>query len=124
MACTFVDDSPLRHGLAAAPAREAPGDERLSAPVLSLDQYLEGRPVTFIKADVEGMEMELLRGAQATIRRCKPKMALCIYHYPSDLYEVAEYVRGLVPEYKLSLRQHAPILGDYVLYCWTEDVSP
>jgi FkbM family methyltransferase len=126
MACTFVDDSPLRHGLAATPAAapEALGDERLSAPVRSLDQYLEGRPVTFIKADVEGMEMELLRGAQATIRRCRPKMALCIYHYPSDLYEVAEYVRGLVPEYKLSLRQHAPILGDYVLYCWTEDVSP
>jgi FkbM family methyltransferase len=124
MACTFVDDSPLRHGLAPTPAGKAVGDERLSARVCTLDQYLEGRPVTFIKADVEGMEMELLRGAEATIRRCKPKMALCIYHYPSDLYEVAEYVRRLVPEYKLSLRQHAPILGDYVLYCWTEAVSP
>ena len=29
---------------------------------------LAGRPVSFIKADVEGMEMELLRGAERTIR--------------------------------------------------------
>jgi FkbM family methyltransferase len=119
MACTFVDDFPLRHGLAADAGSPPPADDdALSARVCTLDQYLDGKPVTFIKADVEGMEMELLRGAEATIRRFKPKMALCIYHYPSDLYEVAEYVRGLVPEYQLALRQHAPILGDYVLYCW------
>jgi hypothetical protein len=64
------------------------------------------------------MEMELLRGAAQTIRNCKPKMALCIYHYPSHLYEVAEYVRSLVPEYRFALRQHAPLFGDFVLYCW------
>jgi len=44
-------------------------------------------------------------------------MSLCVYHYPSHLYEVAEYVRTLVPEYRFSLRQHAPLFGDFVLYC-------
>jgi hypothetical protein len=39
-------------------------------------------------------------------------MSLCVYHYPSHLYEVAEYVRTLVPEYRFSLRQHAPLFGD------------
>jgi FkbM family methyltransferase len=121
MACTFTNDSPLRHGLAVSDqGGSGPLDEQLGARVCTLDAYLEGRPVTFIKVDVEGMEMELLRGAQATIRRYRPKLALCVYHYPSDLYEVAEYVRSLVPEYKFSLRQHAPIFGDFVLYCWTE----
>ena len=90
---------------------------RASAKVLTLDDYLDGRQASFIKADVEGMEMELLRGAQHTIRTCRPKMSLCVYHYPSHLYEVAEYVRALVPEYRLSLRQHAPLFGDFVLYC-------
>jgi FkbM family methyltransferase len=118
MSCTFLNDAPLRHGLANFESKaEASDEDPTSAQVLTLDSYLDGRPVSFIKADVEGMEMALLRGAQNTIRICKPKMTLCVYHYPSDLYEVAEYVRSLVPEYRFSLRHHAPLFGDFVLYC-------
>ena len=119
MACTFLNDAPLRHGLSQM-APEAGGEPEgpASARVLTLDDYLGGRPISFLKADVEGMEMELLRGAQRTIRACRPKMALCVYHYPSHLYEVAEYVRELVPEYRFILRQHVPLFGDFVLYCW------
>jgi len=119
MACTFIEDSPLRHGLVENDNASVM-DESMSSEVYALDDYLNGKEVTFIKADVEGMEMELLRGAQHTIRQFKPKMALCVYHYPSDLFEVAEYVRQLVPEYQFCLRQHAPIFGDFVLYCYTE----
>ncbi|MDD2714788.1 MAG: FkbM family methyltransferase [Candidatus Wallbacteria bacterium] len=112
---SFVDDSPLRHGLTAEDLDKHNSD---SIEVYALDSFLKGKPVTFIKADVEGMEMELLKGAQATISRFKPKLAICVYHYPSDLIEVAEFVRSLVPEYKFSLRLHAPIFGDFVLYCY------
>ena len=118
MSCTFLNDSPIRHGLSDfVPSGEVADEDPTSAPVLTLDQYLDGRPVSFVKADIEGMEMAFLRGAQNTIRTCKPKMTVCVYHYPSDLYEIAEYVRTLVPEYRLSLRQHAPLFGDFVLYC-------
>jgi len=118
MNCTFLNDAPLRHGLSSfGPEIATSENDPASAEVLTLDGYLDGRQVSFIKADVEGMEMALLRGAQQTIRNFKPKMTLCVYHYPSDLYEVAEYVRALVPEYHLSLRQHAPLFGDFVLYC-------
>jgi FkbM family methyltransferase len=118
MRCTFLNDAPLRHGLSnSGPVTEAAEEDPASAKVLTLDSYLEGSPVSFIKADVEGMEMELLRGAQHTIRAFKPKMTLCVYHYPSHLYEAAEYIRTLVPEYRFSLRQHAPLFGDFVLYC-------
>ena len=117
MQCTFVEDDPLRHGLADLAGEKVAADERYSSEVLTLDAYLAGKPITFLKADVEGMEMPLLRGAQQTIKKYKPKMALCVYHYPSDLYEIAEYVRQLVPEYQFRLRQHAPLFGDFVLYC-------
>jgi FkbM family methyltransferase len=119
MSCSFLGDSPLRHGL----ITENPfnvADDFNSAEVFSLDSFLDGKEVTFIKADVEGMEMELLKGAQETICRFRPKMALCIYHYPSDLFEIAEFVRKLVPEYKFYLRHHAPIFGDFVLYCYVD----
>ena len=118
MGCTFLNEAPLRHGLSNFESEaEAVEEDPTSAQVLTLDGYLDGRQVSFIKADIEGMEMELLRGAQQTIRSFKPKMTLCVYHYPNHLYEVAEYVRNLVPEYRFSLRHHAPLFGDFVLYC-------
>ncbi|MEA2019851.1 MAG: FkbM family methyltransferase [Campylobacterota bacterium] len=117
MNCSYVDDSPLRHGLVAQDKKDI-SDDKFSSEVYTLDSYLDGKGVSFIKADVEGMELELLRGAKETIQRCKPKMALCAYHYPNDLFEIAEYVRELNPEYKFVLRQHAPIFGDFVLYCY------
>jgi len=116
-AFSFLYDSPLRHGLTIENSEITQNDSE-SIEVYSLDSFLNGKAVTFIKADVEGMEMDLLRGAQTTISRYRPKMAVCVYHYPSDLIEVAEFVRSLVPEYKFSIRQHAPILGDFVLYCY------
>lgn len=121
MKCTFENDFPLRHGLAAMTEESSNLAEAAScSEVFSLDNYLAGRQVTLLKADVEGMEMDLLRGARETIRKHRPKMAICAYHYPSDLYEIAEYIRSLVPEYKFSLRQHAPIFGDFVLYAWID----
>nr|VFK38181.1 MAG: Methyltransferase FkbM domain [Candidatus Kentron sp. SD]VFK42962.1 MAG: Methyltransferase FkbM domain [Candidatus Kentron sp. SD]VFK78591.1 MAG: Methyltransferase FkbM domain [Candidatus Kentron sp. SD] len=71
-----------------------------------------------MKADVERMEMELLQGAEKTIRAFHPKMGLCVSHYPSHSYEVAESVRNLAPEYRFSLRLHAPLFGEFVLHCY------
>ena len=84
----------------------------------SLDNYLAGRPATFIKADIEGMELAMLHGAKETIRQYKPKMALSIYHNPAQLFEIAEYVNFLVPEYCMAVRHHSPIFAESVLYCW------
>nr|VFK14398.1 MAG: methyltransferase, FkbM family [Candidatus Kentron sp. LFY] len=119
MACIHLDEAPLRRelpsmNLSAITERE----DRESVPVVTLDDYLDGRSVNFLKVDVEGMELAFLRGAEKTIRAFRPKMALCVYHYPSHLYEVAEFVQTLVPEYKFSLRLHAPTLYDFVLYCY------
>ncbi|MCC7253993.1 FkbM family methyltransferase [Hyphomicrobium sp.] len=86
----------------------------------TLDTHLAGAKVTFIKADVEGMELALLKGAAATISRFKPKLAVCVYHYPSDLLEITAFIRDLVPEYRFALRHHSPQLMETVLYGWVE----
>jgi len=92
----------------------------VSVEVVGLDDFLKGGRVTFLKADVEGMEMALLRGAQATIRRQKPKIAICVYHYPSDIPAIANYLAGVVPDYRFALRHHSPMFMETVLYCWVE----
>jgi len=74
--------------------------------------------VTFIKMDVEGAELNSLKGAEKTIIRDKPKLAISIYHSNEDMIDIAEYIHKIVPEYKLYVRQHIaiPTTAETVLY--------
>jgi FkbM family methyltransferase len=71
---------------------------------------------TFIKLDVEGAELEALKGAAETILRNRPKLAVCVYHKPGDLFEIPLFIKSLAPEYRLYLRQHQPVACETVLY--------
>lgn len=66
--------------------------------------------------DVEGAELESLKGASGTIQRYKPKLAICIYHKPEDMTEIPLYIKSLVPEYKLYVRHHSNSIAETVLY--------
>jgi hypothetical protein len=62
----------------------------------------------------------LLKGARSSIRQQKPKIAICVYHYPTDIPDIANYLAELVPEYQFALRHHSPQLMETVLYCWAD----
>lgn len=55
--------------------------------------------VDFIKADIEGAERELLKGAQQTLKRFAPKIALCTYHLPDDKEVLEELILQANPNY-------------------------
>lgn len=82
----------------------------------SIDNLLSDIPVTFIKMDIEGAEMEALKGAEKVIRVYKPKLAVCIYHRYEDLYEIPMYIKSLVPEYRLFVRHYSDSPSETVLY--------
>ena len=96
---------------------EGDNDNCIRMPVKAIDN-LNLEKVSFIKMDIEGAELNALKGAEKTILRNKPKLAICIYHSDEDMIRIAEYVRGLVPEYKLYVRHHYhyPCPGETVLY--------
>lgn len=84
---------------------------------ISIDEAVDpGDRITMIKMDVEGAELESLKGAKQTIMRDKPKLAICIYHKPEDLWEIPLYIKALVPEYRLYIRHHGISDCETVLY--------
>ena len=92
------------------------GKGALTGIVDRLDDLLAGKPVTFIKMDIEGAEMNALRGAENIIRTRKPKMAICVYHDLRHFYEVPLYLKSLVPEYKIYFRHHTKSCYETVCY--------
>jgi FkbM family methyltransferase len=66
--------------------------ERLDA-ILPAD----GRPIAFMKCDVEGHELAVLRGAETTLRRSHPTLLIEIEqrHKDADLQATVDYLTGL-----------------------------
>ena len=95
---------------------DSDGEEAIE--VISLDEYLkdEKEPVTFIKMDIEGAELNALKGAEQTIKKYKPKLAICIYHKPEDVWEIPNLLLEFVPDYKFYIRHHSLSYAETVLY--------
>jgi len=78
--------------------------------------------ISFIKMDVEGAEYEALRGAEKTIRKNKPKLAISVYHKQDDLLIIPAYIKRLEPNYRLYLRAHRYRAMEVVLYAVNKNI--
>jgi len=57
--------------------------------------------VDFIKADIEGAERLMLRGAKYVLREFSPKLSLSTYHLPDDPNVMKEIIMDANPAYKI-----------------------
>jgi FkbM family methyltransferase len=85
-------------------------------PVVGLDEIACGTRVTYVKMNIEGAEIDALRGAAQTIGRWRPKLAVAAYHRPADLWRVPATIREIDPGYRLYLRQHDGGIIESVVY--------
>ena len=86
----------------------------------TIDNILQGEKATFIKMDIEGAELDALKGAKYTLSKYKPKLAISLYHKNEDIYEIPLWLHETIPEYKFYLRHYSNKQWDLVLYCVTE----
>lgn len=90
---------------------------------LSIDDMVRQRKlerVDFIKADIEGAELQALRGAEDVLRTYKPKLAIALYHRLEDFAEIPKYIASLNLGYKMYMR-HCSVYGEEtMLYATTK----
>lgn len=71
---------------------------------------------THIKMDIEGAEYSALMGAKKIIQEHKPKLAICIYHRPEDIYSIIQLIWSWNLGYKFQVRVYEDVGIDLVLY--------
>jgi FkbM family methyltransferase len=86
---------------------------------ISIDDYFASPSPSpnYIKLDVEGAELPVLRGAELTIKTGKPKLGVSIYHNKGkDLLDVPAWLVGLDLNYTYYVGHHRAWFAETVLY--------
>jgi FkbM family methyltransferase len=103
----------------AATGGEGSGVDRAGKTVVesvALDDVADAGSATFIKLDIEGLEMDALRGAKKLISRGTPLLAVCVYHVADHLWSVPLLLSELSDRYRYFLRRHADEFTEVVCY--------
>lgn len=83
----------------------------------TIDNILHGRDAAFVKMDIEGAECDAILGMKDTIKRCRPALAVCVYHKAEDLFRVPLLIDELGGGgYDMFLRHYSPTMIESVLY--------
>jgi len=84
--------------------RRRPGAQVIELPLTTVDKLVAElglQRVDFIKMDIEGAERQAIAGAAETIKRFRPRMALCLYHLPDDPTVIPAAVLKVNPGYSI-----------------------
>lgn len=93
-------------------------DSENKVKMYTIDDLFATERVGFIKADIEGYEMDMLDGARESIIKNHPLLAICIYHRTSDLYNIPLMIKQMSNEYKLEIAHHYYDYNETVLYAY------
>ena len=66
--------------------------------------------------DIEGSELAALQGAEQTLRKFKPKLAVSVYHALQDFWTIPQYLNQLGLGYRFYLRHFTIHAEETVLF--------
>lgn len=90
---------------------------------ISIDKAFMGVSPTFIKMDIEGEEINALCGAEKTIRKYTPDMAVCVYHNIEHIWEIPLLINSINKNYSFYLRSYNAYTMETVLYAIKREVQ-
>lgn len=79
--------------------------------IVSLDEFVKTAPgpIGVIKADIEGMGLELVRGGLTVIREHRPVLLLSIYHNRDEFFGIYELLRPQLHNYEWRVECLSPL---------------
>ena len=96
-------------------------DKELKVKEITVDKFVKENDlnVGLISIDVEGGELNLLKGAIETIKTQKPILTISIYHKASDFFEIIPWIAdlNLGYEFKIEKEHPWPFLADTIVKC-------
>ena len=101
-------------GLTAGRLQKDGNPKGIVVKIQTIDNFVEKNHISnldFIKADIEGAERDMLRGAVETIRKYRPKLSVCTYHLPDDREVLEKIVKEAYPGYHIRHEYKK-------MYCW------
>ncbi len=94
-------------------------DSRNTIEMVTLDSFIKDKDVALIKMDIEGAEINALRGSLEIIKKTQPILIIALYHKTEDLIVIPKMINDLNLGYSFKLRHlkvESPVI-DYVLIC-------
>lgn len=99
------------------------GKEGIAVEARTIDSLFadRNRRLTYLKGDLEGAELDALRGAELTIRANSPRIAITTYHKADDAEQITGFLKRVNPRYRvvtkgIEHRAGAPVM----LHAWIE----
>ena len=79
----------------------------LSIEITTIDKFVSKNKlqVGLIKMDLEGYELNALKGAKKIIKKFKPVLAISIYHSGEQLFGIKKYLDNRFPGYHFKIKQ-------------------
>lgn len=94
--------------------------------IMPLDAYLDGKnkQIGFIKADVEGAGLDMVKGMTETLKKDRPVLALAAYHSPDEFLKIKPFIKDLQLNYQFEFQNHYSEYGygDFVLFAYPREL--
>lgn len=88
-------------------------------PTKTIDSLVESgaiERIDFIKMDIEGSELAALKGAEQSLRRWRPRLAISLYHRYDDFFSIPMWLKDLGCDYEFMLDHYSIHHEETVLY--------
>ncbi|MHA1491978.1 MAG: FkbM family methyltransferase [Promethearchaeota archaeon] len=94
------------HGILSQISEE--GEQSIS--VIGIDNFVfeKNLKIGLIKLDIEGFELNVIKGARKTIKKFKPILLIAIYHNGKQFFETIKHIQEIDANYHFIIRKLDP----------------